>query len=303
MKHTVIDKTALKEKSEELQIPFSNLLAGYVLESLMNLISQSEFSEFLWLKNVGVLGVQQYQKKSLLTLEFAYVRDERVVKKGTLQPGQALSLKMGYVMLAYILQKEKIPEIKWMGRAVWKKDMVELEVTGEFEEMTVPLHIRIEEIDTTDMIPIPKELPLFMEKNQKIAYLEYPVEHTLNELLFSVISQMELIPEMNKYERIYKILAQEAVDGRHIKEMLEERCREEQIPFEKERVETILSYQNYTYMRKRYEKYLRSRKKKEPDWDSVMEKIAAFLPKIWNAICKDAVFFGDWMPDLGRFLE
>ena len=66
MKHTIIDKSALKAKSEELGIPFSNLLAGYVLEELMYLIEDSPFSLFLWLKNGYVLGVEQYQKKNIL---------------------------------------------------------------------------------------------------------------------------------------------------------------------------------------------------------------------------------------------
>mgnify|MGYP006954470387 CR=1 FL=1 len=33
MKHTIIEKAALKAKSEETGIPFSNLLAGYVLDT------------------------------------------------------------------------------------------------------------------------------------------------------------------------------------------------------------------------------------------------------------------------------
>lgn len=44
MKHTIIEKAALKAKSEETGIPFSNLLAGYVLEELMYLIEDSPFS-------------------------------------------------------------------------------------------------------------------------------------------------------------------------------------------------------------------------------------------------------------------
>ena len=71
MKHTIIEKAALKAKSEKTGIPFSNLLAGYVLEELMYLIEDSPFSLFLWLKNSGALGVEQYRKKNLLTLDFA----------------------------------------------------------------------------------------------------------------------------------------------------------------------------------------------------------------------------------------
>ena len=43
MKHTIIEKAALKAKSEKTGIPFSNLLAGYVLEELMYLIVGSGY--------------------------------------------------------------------------------------------------------------------------------------------------------------------------------------------------------------------------------------------------------------------
>ena len=70
MKHTIIEKAALKAKSEETGIPFSNLLAGYVLEELMYLIEDSPFSLFLWLKNSGALGVEQYRKKKSVDAGF-----------------------------------------------------------------------------------------------------------------------------------------------------------------------------------------------------------------------------------------
>lgn len=303
MKHTIIEKAALKAKSEELGIPFSNLLAGYVLEELMYLIEDSPFSLFLWLKNSSVIGIEQYRKKNILTLEFAYLTDKLAMKKDGIVPGQKLSLKMGYVMLAYILKVEKVPEIKWKGRASVKDDVVELEITGEFEEMTVPIHIRITELTEEGMVPLRKQFPLFMEPGKKIPYLEYPVEIILTEQLFSVIKNMELLPEMHAYDTIYQILKTVAVDGRHIREMLDESCKREQLIPEKSRVDEIISYRNYTYMRKRWEKYLRHRKRKEPSWEEVMEQLSGFLPRIWNSICQDEIFFGDWMPGLGRFLD
>lgn len=303
MKHTIIDKAALKAKSEELGIPFSNLLAGYVLEELMYLIEDSPFSLFLWLKNSSVLGIEQYRKKNMLTLEFAYVTDRLAMKKEGVVPGQKLSLKMGYVMLAYILKVEKVPEISWMGRASMKGDTVELEVTGEFEEMTVPIHIRVTELTEEGVAPIRRDFPLFMQNNRKIPYLEYPMEIVLTEKLFEIIKNMELIPEMYAYDVIYQILSTEAVDGRHIRAMLSENLKREQLVPEEERIQTILSYKNYTYMRKRWEKYLRHRKRKEPSWEEVMGLLDGFLPRIWKSLCEDEVFFGDWMPGLGRFLD
>lgn len=303
MKHAVVNIAALKEKSEELLIPFSNLLAGFVLEELMYLITDSAFAGCLWLKNADILGVQQYREKNLLTLHFAYLTDEKIMKKEEFIPGQKLSLKLGYIMLAHFLQKEKVPEIKWRGRCEEIPSGVEMEITGEYEEMTVPIQIKISSISNEALFPVQKTLLPFMEGGQELYYLQYPVESILAEQLFILIKNMELISEMSPYDQVYGILSRETIDGRHIREMLFQMCEKERLHAEEERVEEILSYKNYTYMRKRWEKYLRHRKRKEPSWDGIMEKLEDFLPVIWKAVCKDEVFFGDWMPGLSRFLD
>lgn len=303
MKHTIIEKAALKEKSEELGIPFSNLLAGYVLEELMYLIEDSPFSLFLWLKNGSALGIEQYRKKNILTLDFAYLTEPLAMKKEGVVPGQKLSLKMGYVMLAYILKVEKVPEISWKGRASASENAVDLEIAGEFEEMTVPVHIRVTELTEEGLVPVKRDFPLFMEKGRKIPYLEYPSESILTEQLFYIIKNMELIPEMSAYDKVYQMLASEAVDGRHIVKMLGELCKKEQLVPETSRVQEIIAYRNYSYMRKRWEKYLRHCDRKEPSWEAVMNLLDEFLSRIWKSLCDDEVFFGDWMPELGRFLD
>lgn len=303
MKYRIIEKAELKAKSEELGIPFSDLLAGYVLEELMYLIEDSPFSLFLWLKNSNIFGIEQYRKRNTLTLDFAYMTDKLAMKKEEVVPGQKLSLKMAYVMLAHILKVDKVPEISWKGRAAVKEDHVELEVVGEFEEMQVPIHIKVTELSEEGIVPIRKEITLFMQDNSKIPYLEYPAELILTEQLFIILKNMELIPEMHAYDRVYQILNSDAVDGRHIRELLFEFCTKEEIPFQEERVTEILSYRDYTYMRKRWEKYLRHRKRKEPSWNEVMELLEKFLPRIWTSLCEDEIFFGDWMPELGRFLD
>lgn len=303
MKHTVVTKADLKAKSEELQILFSNLLAGFVLEELMYLISDSVFANHLWLKNGNIFGVRQYREKNVLTLDFTYITDEKVMKRDAFLPGQCLSLKMGYIMLAHFLDKEKVPEIKWRGCAEEKNSVVEMEITGEYEEMTVPIHVKITQMSADSLRPHKKKLPLFMEANREIEYLQYPVEIILAEQIFIILKTMELIPKMSAYDYVYEILSNEPVDGRHIREMLFQMCKNEHLVPEEERLTEILGYINYTYMRKRWEKYLRRRKRKEPSWDEVMEKMEKFLPPIWTAVCRDEVFFGDWMPGLSRFLD
>lgn len=301
MKHKKIEKAALKEKSCEYDMPFSSLLAGYVLEELMYLITESPFAECLWLKDGTVFGVKQYRKKNILKLEFAYLTNEKAIAQGGLIPGQKLSLKMAYVMLMYFLDENKVPEIKWKGRASIRDLEVELEINGEYEEMTVPIRIRVFELPEYDLSPVRKKLELLDES--EICYCQYPYEMLLTEQLLLVLLHMELIPEMQPYEKIHAILSNETIDGRHIRELLAKAVVNEDMEADQERLEEILSYQTYAYMRKRWEKYLRRSKRMEPSWDEVMDIISRFLPGIWNAICRDEVFFGDWMPGLGRFLD
>ena len=169
--------------------------------------------------------------------------------------------------------------------------------------MTVPIHIRVTELTEEGLVPVKRTFMPFMEGGKQIPYLEYPVESILSEQLFAIIKNMELLPEMRAYDTVYQILKTDPVDARHIREMVCNYCKREQLIPEAGRIKEILSYRNYTYMRKRWEKYLRHRKKKEPTWDDVMSVLSEFLPRIWKSLCNDEVIFGDWMPDLGRFLD
>jgi len=33
-----------------------------------------------------------------------------------------------------------------------------------------------------------------------------------------------------------------------------------------------------------------------------LRQILSFVNPIWDAVCRDEIFFGDWMPDLSRYL-
>ena len=55
-------------------------------------------------------------------------------------------------------------------------------------------------------------------------------------------------------------------------------------------------------MKKRWEKYVRKQGMENVSWETVLHRIVLFLRPVWNAMCRDEVFFGDWMPDLERYL-
>ena len=40
-----------------------------------------------------------------------------------------------------------------------------------------------------------------------------------------------------------------------------------------------------------------------PEWKDLSKKVFRFFLPIWNASARDEIFFGDWMPELGRYLD
>lgn len=302
MRHK-IDRAALEEKSEELEISFPRLLAGHMLESLLELIAESEFGRYLWLKTGRILGAARYDREKIPTLEFAYLADETIggEKKGG--PGQKLSLKTGYIILGSVLKEEKIPEIQWRGRVAFEEGVAALDIEGTFEGITMPFHLELEEIAAGSAVPLERELPLLMEHGRSITVLEYPSDDILAEQLLEILKDVELTSLMQAYDTAYQILDRQPVHGRQMCSLLREVCGEEHFPLDADRADEILFCRDQAYLKKRWGKYLRHQKRKEPSWETVMEKLSAFLPRIWNAICGDVLFFGDWMPELGRFLD
>ena len=55
------------------------------------------------------------------------------------------------------------------------------------------------------------------------------------------------------------------------------------------------SYDTYTYMKKRWEKYVRKQGMENVSWETVLHRIVLFLRPVWNAMCRDEVFFGPMM--------
>lgn len=303
MEHARMTQSQLKEKSRELNMSFSSLLAEYVLEELMYQISKSPYLYYLWLQDDRIFQTGK-TGKSILVMDFVYLVDPKISEKEKVCPGQQLSLKLLYMMLLSFIGQDRDNTVKWSGKADYNKASATLEVIGEMDDMQVPIHIHMsQKTADSSWMPVKKVHRMLVDQNEQIVYFGYPVELLLSEQLFCVLKNMELTADMDVYFCIYETLSSCIINGRHVREELSVLCKNGNIPFRQERVEELLSYRDYTYMRKKWDKYLRRSGKTEPSWENVVDKFGQFLPVIWQAVCRDDLFFGDWMPDLGRFLD
>lgn len=243
MEQNLLTKKKLKEKSIEYQIPFADLLEVFLQETLMFQILETDFAKRLWLKNREAFDLDSYRKEWQKPLHFVYGQDDG-------KEQQVLDEKWITDFAEAICAKREY-HIRWNYSVEKEEQDYLVYITGEWEEMKVPLTIRIS--------------PLV-------------------------------------YDTTFRLLKQETVDGRHIYETLSFFCEKEEVIPQEKRIEMLASYETYTYMKKRWEKYIRKQGTEDVSWETVLHRIIAFLSPVWNAMCRDEVFFGDWMPDLERYL-
>lgn len=287
----MMNSRMIKIKSMELDIPFSNALLGYALETVITMVSNAPYTNDMWLKNGEVLGINVYKKKTSHTLIYWY---------NGLKPLKTFAKEfLSDIERYYDDIQLHLTKAEQMSRE--KEEVIVME--AELEQMYIPLEIHIQKTEQMHGFPKEEKMHLFMENNKTVLVKHYPIEQSAAYHLAEILKRLELLNDMEHYIILYDILKKEPLEGRKVKDELELLCDEMNIAKTKKPMALWSTYEDYSYMKKKWKVLLRREKRENPSWKEAFCSIKVFLEPIWNAICKDEVFFGDWMPELGRFLD
>ena len=138
---------------------------------------------------------------------------------------------------------------------------------------------------------------------ENFTYQMFPPEEYLSLAFYEIIKDLELIKDMSWYKEVYEVLCKEPVDGRKVWENMNRLTREYPIPSFEKRLDTFSSYKDYGYMKRRWKSQSKRMMEPYPQWKEVIELLTAFFAPIFEGVLKDEVFLGDWMPELGRYLD
>ncbi len=288
MSSAEIALSAVKSKSTELSIPFSNLASAFMLEEALSVIAGSYYGDHFILRNASELSLAVYRRKLVHALSFYY--------HGT------FTVRDLAVVLTRTLIREKQSGINWeMSLHMTGEQTARVLMKGDLNGISVPFELTLEAVAPD--FPVKQEtFRLFFTPETQLSYYAYPKEQLLTDAFVEIMQKMELIHDLRPYDTVYGILRTESLDGRHIKEHLANALFDRQLTLDKKRWNMLLNYRNDNYMKKKWKIYLRGEKKDTPAWDEVMDLLEAFFGPIWVSMGEDRVFFGDWMPDLRRFL-
>lgn len=303
MSQSMINVTAIKVKSEELQIPFANLALAFVIEEFLIRVSESEFAPYLWIGNAGSFGLEHYKRKLVEGPQFYYRKNPSFRERDEILPGQAWSRELVEEMMQTLCAPDEKQGLTWEYRIAEGGFQDMIEVTAYLENIRIPFQLRIDLLDNEKLSPCPINFRLFMRNNGQLKLNAYPVEVTAVDCMFEIMEKLELVNDMSCYQKLYMILKRETLDGRRIQLQFLEKCEEKAVTVNRQKLSILTGYRNYSYMKKKWKAYLKRENRQYPAWEEVLDLLEVFFSPIWEMMCSDMIFIGDWMPELGRFLE
>ncbi len=288
----------LKKRSMELAIPFPDLLRGFVVEDLLDRIAKSSYREHMMLADCKAVGIENYRRQTEERLSFYYKESEKQIAPEKLIPGQTLTGALLDALCRELFEDRR--EVEWEYAYQMRQGYANLELTANYFEMMVPLSMRIVSVKGNVYRVEQTGFQMLMDDKPVSLYLFAP-GNQLSKYFFEIMKKLELISDMAAYDSVNEILKAETVSGRHVMEELSGLCEREPKILRLKRMEQIEGYVHYKYMENRWEKYKKAHHKTD-SWQEVLERFVTFAKPIWTALCRDEIFFDDWMPELGRYL-
>lgn len=282
-----------RQMSEELQIPFDNLLAAFAVEEVVRKIGESEYAVLLWLKNSTRLSLENYRNRVDLCLSYCM--------RGTARYPYRQSAVID--IFENIFRNFKQEAVQWSLKAIQERDDMFVHVTADILNIKIPVKVKIEELAEEGLTPVVKNIHFITNQRQNVTIRCFPNEYYIVEQFLNIMEKMELMNDLSGYMEIYEILKQEMVSGRKVWELMSSGCRKRNIAMDEQRFEILLSYRTNKFMIKKWKTYLRHEKRKSPTWEEVLDVFNQFFSNLWNSMCRNIIYLGDWMPELGRFID
>ncbi len=268
-----------------------------VNEEVMVRLAASKFGPVLWLTSY-VSKDGSYQKR----LSYFYRRDSKVLRADGFAPGQDLNAP-GFALsfLSYIkvlMAPDFIVEEKSLAL---HKGFLTAELSISIEAMHTPLILTFVE-NGEDIFP---EKTAFTPRfgGRTVELFTYPFENICADDFGMILSRLEFMNDPAPFEEIYSIITANACDGTGFLVRLRASCEQRNVPFTASRLEKFRALGGNKALIKKWDKRQKKAAGAPVAWPDMIEGLYAFLAPVWEAVLENRVFFGDWMPELGRYLD
>lgn len=274
-----------------------NILKEYIMEELILTIRSIGFLDYMWIVGREELISTGHLGRDELKLFFLYKESENVLPEEGFVPGCGFSSDFTASFLQELVRNAP-QHVRFEPLSV-ERHNISLEVY--YDSMYVPVTIYISPERRENIVParMNMELPVHEET---VSILCYPIEQEAALHFFIILKELELINEMEHYYYFYKIFKTYTIDGVRFQNALATLLDENKIPIDDRRWQLLMSYGSYSYMKNKWRNWIKRQDNLSLDWSEVHNIVEIAVSPIREAILENRHFFGDWMPDLMRYL-
>lgn len=261
-----------------------HFLVGIAREELLKIVSSHELFGGIGLKSPEDLGLDSYKKK--------------------------INRKMFFV---YDIEKwnspEEVAKDVWKYLSKYKSEDIRLKLKINSNVVDVDFYIGSMYVPMTlnfikpnsNFVPIMSEQKGLLYEDV-FTYSRFPIEEHIAEDLFVLIQNLGLVNDMSKIMDTYQEICSSNMDGKRIWLSLKEVCDSSKFICETSRIEALRKLSSDNQMKNKWDKYIKRHNNQSDDIDKVIDTLVLFIEPVWDAICSDTGFVGDWIPDIKRYL-
>ena len=180
MGNRLLNENFIRQRSEELQIPFENLLAASILEEIVQRIAESDCSACFWMKNSMNLKLEYYRKKVDLNL-FFYIKN---TKEFQFKKADVSSLA------AELFRNYKKEAVHWNYNVYMDHGKIFIDILAMLSSVKVPVKIKLEPVLDEKLTPYVRDFQLFTNNNRQIKINCFPSEYVVTEKFLEIIEKL-----------------------------------------------------------------------------------------------------------------
>lgn len=279
-----ISTRLILKKSHDLKIPYQNLLQGVAREQVVERLFSLPDNYKVALMKTGEYGLDCYRTSNTKDV---YVR---VKEKGV--EGMYLT-----EMVAKLVndgeEKATIEEYE---------DGAKVRLNIPFDKITIPVNLYIFPLkdENNDLEDV--QFRLSYENDRSIPITALYVEKEIANAFAIIYDKQEFLSDMSILYNLYGYGTKRTFSGRKLMTAIEEELDKRELTLRVDRynnLQHVLCSKSYKV---KYRAFLSLGKRKEPVYEEVVTVIDKIISPVVSTILREEVFFGDYMPELQRYL-
>lgn len=281
---SAISLRLIMKKSHDLKIPYQNMLQGVAREKVVERLFSLPDNYIVALMKTGEYGLDNYRTSA--TKDVCV----RVKEKGA--DGMYLT-DMVSLLVHDDEEKAVIEEYE---------DGAKARLSIPFDKITIPVNLYLFPLKDEGSDLEDTTFKLSYENDRSIRIKALYVEKEIANYFAILYDKQEFISDMSILYNLYRYGTRRTFSGRKLMTAIDDEIKSRELMITKERFENLRSALLSKTTKAKFKAFLSLGKRKEPIYEEVVEVFNKIFDPVIETMLRDEVFFGDYMPELQRYL-